>query len=253
MSFLIEEINIPRNGIVLQNQSIWRPFSFRENWTRLRLGIAIHCKATSATFLVASPRFYFGICSDVGKGPMVAGCEHFVGYRTNAASFSYFSAAQGAIVYTATTSANAQLIKIENGIIDSQTFNVATSSSGQIIFGATHGDGRQFVTHQILEFSRVDSTTLQLDRISGTGTTTTTTVTNNVCGISDAAFLNGMESNAPLSTVASAFASHSSYVSTNEITIDESTYGPLDSFAIAWSRSANSMILCRAVVSSLEI
>jgi len=82
---------IGQNATQMANSAIARPFSIDPNWTTVQIGLWYSFTTGSLANITGTPRFYVGLCSGSNEimGDPTTG--HFVGYRSNTATFSYIS------------------------------------------------------------------------------------------------------------------------------------------------------------------
>lgn len=74
--------------VLLSNSQDARVLPFEGSWTSLRIGLRLHMRNQGAN-LTGTPRFAFGVIAGVSNLFDDASTSHFVGIRTNSATWTY--------------------------------------------------------------------------------------------------------------------------------------------------------------------
>jgi hypothetical protein len=252
MAFTVEEMFTGSNGIVLRNESIWRPPTFRHNWSRMRLGYSTHVPADSNTLLSGRPRFYVGFCNDAGGGPTVENCGHFVGMRTNN-SWTYSQGTNYASFrYGISTDSDAagdqiQRVHTVNGVESVGLFAPAGDYRGSWnpAGAIATSNGLAYRVFTILEIERTGTGLATMRNIrlaSSTG------ASNAYQAMTSEFFYNAIESADALSVVEADFPANSHYQESAEFSLDEGTNGVIDAVAWGWGQSFPQMLVGHVLV-----
>jgi hypothetical protein len=245
MAFVVEDMSSGNPAIVASAQALWRPPSTRENWTRRRFGMWTHFAVTSAAAMASTPRIYMGFCNDAGGGPGSATCGHFVGVRSNASAWSYTADTGTAYLYTSSTAANLQRVIIVDGTPTASSF----SSFGSWNHGAIHNstaDAYRLFT--IIEATRTSATQLQLAMFY-TRFDNGPNIAADMALMSNAKFLQIMESELPLSDLTDGFSVNTVASTNGPFTINEADDGVLDAVAFSMDDGAD-LLAGRFIVAS---
>lgn len=74
---------------LIKNGQLKRLFSYLNDWTKIRIGIHFSFDGSLAANITGTPQFVFGLISDTDNGWGNVTTDHFLGWRTNVATWTY--------------------------------------------------------------------------------------------------------------------------------------------------------------------
>lgn len=218
--------SIEDRRIQLAGSNIARKMSILDDWTTLRIGLRVcFVPSTPGTgaLLTGTPRFIFGVCSGLVNTVGAETPGHFYGIRTTSATCEYKTT--GNDVYGANGIASGITwiaLKYENG-------SLTSGVSGK--FGAFSAEPTIVRSCLFLELTKTGGNmAIQLCAPTDVGAKT---------DISQGSFFNVMEG--VTMTGLSGYTLNSAETIS---TLDEATYGVLDTVNVFWDRITQKMEIC---------
>lgn len=205
--------------IQLAGTNIARKMNIGNSWTTLRIGMRvcyIPANPGTGTIIYGTPRFIFGVCSGVVNTVGSESPSHFVGIRSMSTAGEYKTTGNDVFGNNGTTTGLAWgAIRYENGSLTSAVGGKVGS------FSAEPSTIRSALFLQIVKTG--GNITVQLYAPTDTGAKT---------DISSTAFFNTMEGE-----LMDGLTNYNTNTAETISTLDEATYGDLDSINVYWDRT----------------
>lgn len=218
--------SIEDRRIQLAGSNIARKMSILDDWTTLRIGLRVcFVPSTPGTgfVLTGTPVFAFGVCSGVVNTYGSESPSHFVGIRTTSTSTEYKISGNDIYGATSTTSGCTWLAtRYQNG-------SLTSGASGK--FGAFSAELATIRSCLFLQLDKVGGNiSVQLYAPTDVGAKT---------DISQGSFFNVMEG-----VTMTGLSNYTLNSAETISTLDEATYGVLDTVNVFWDRITQKMEIC---------